>query len=370
VIPFIHTGMNIERRGMQLTPLGLAMPGTYERTRIGRFRQAETGLGTLATGVGIALVPWVQKAMNGEITGHGPTDPAERDAWMQEGHQPNSITIRGPDGKMHPVNFDQLGPLAFPLELIGNYADELRDLEKKGQVPQEHIDALAGHVLTQTLHSIGDQTFFKGPKEFFEMLDDFDRHGWRFLSSIAQGFVPASGFLRGVSTYQDPTVRKPTSISEAVKEVIPQGPWSPEDTYKSVQPKISSLGEPAKRQQIFGGAGRMALPMNISTIHDDPVLRESARIGLKIALPSAKLTGQELSKPEQTTLQQAKGHAVRDALTELYADPGWKGLDPEDQLAEAKSAVLSARKAVADQARILKEDKTPWTLDNLNPNAP
>src|SRR5215813_5285164 len=371
VMPFIHTGLNIERRGMQLTPLGLAMPGTYERTRIGRFRQAETGLGTLATGVGIALVPWVQKAMNGEITGHGPTDPAERDAWYREGHQPNSISLKGPDGQMHPVSFDQLGPLAFPLELIGNYADELRDLEKKGQVPQEHIDALAGHVLTQTLHSIGDQTFFKGPKEFFEMLDDFDRHGWRFISSIAQGFVPASGFLRGVSTYQDPTLRKPTSVGEAVKEVIPETPLTPSGySYKSVQPKITALGEPARSQQVGGGVGRMALPVNITTIHDDPVLRESARIGLKINLPSAKLTGQELSKEETTTLQQAKGYAVRDALKELYADPGWKELDPEDQLAEAKSAVSSARKAVADQARMLKEDKTPWTLENLNPNAP
>src|SRR5262249_23620093 len=173
---------------------------------------------------------------------------------------------------------------------------------------QEHIDKLAGHVVTSMLHSIGDQSFFKTPKELFEAMDDWDRHGWRLLSSIAQGFVPASGTLRSISTSQDPTFRKPTTVGEAVKEVIPQGPWSPEYTYKSVPPKISALGEPAQSHQIGGGLGRAGLPINISTITPDPVLRESARIGLKINLPSAKITGQELSTQEQTTLQQAKGH--------------------------------------------------------------
>jgi len=126
----------------------------------------------------------------------------------------------------------------------------------------------------------------------------------------------------------------------------------------------------AMSQQVGGGAGRMALPVNITTIHQDPILQKSREIGLKIALPAAKLTGQQLSRDEQTMLQQAKGHAVRDALAELYADPGWQALEKEDQLAEAKSAVLSARKAVGDQARALKDDKTRWTLENLNPNAP
>jgi hypothetical protein len=156
-----------------------------------------------------------------------------------------------------------------------------------------------------------------------------------------------------------------------VREIIPESPfWPSEYTYKSVPPKITSLGEPARSRQIGGGVGRMALPVNISQEREDPILRESARIGLKIALPAAKITGVELQRPEKTLLQQAKGHAVRDALAELYADPGWQGLEKEDQLAEAKSAVLSARKAVADQARQLRENQEPWTLESLNPFAP
>ncbi|MEI6283191.1 MAG: hypothetical protein WCP82_10855, partial [Alphaproteobacteria bacterium] len=102
IAPFIRTPTNVFKYSMERTPfaLGSLVTGRVgaevranllgERGAIARDQQ----LARIAVGSSVMLAGYFLAA-SGEITGGGPTNPAERAAWLRRGNRPYSIKVFG-----------------------------------------------------------------------------------------------------------------------------------------------------------------------------------------------------------------------------------------------------------------------------------
>ena len=205
--PVIKFPYNLTRQGVRLSPLNM-MPGTqaWRDIEAGGVKQAET-LGRWATGFGLSMGA-LALFHSGDVNGAIPKDPKERELWKQEERVPWSFQWNG-----HSVKFDKTGPLGFFLQQIGAIHEATRDSKF------DKASNLATKLVYQYGHGALNVPFLKDMNSLFDVLNNPDRSFDSFKQLTVTGFIPS--FLRDIRNQMDPTVRKPTSIKEAVENMIP-----------------------------------------------------------------------------------------------------------------------------------------------------
>ena len=151
------------------------------------------------------------KSEGDNVTGSAPKSAQDRDAFFRSGKQPYSIKIGG-----HWVRYTAgWGPLAIIAAAVAGWHGRSK---KNGTTPKsdtiQEVAAGLGNAIT-------DQTFFRGLQNLDQAVADPKRYGQQFLTEIASGLIPYSGFDRAWANALDPTIREPQGFIERIKSGLP-----------------------------------------------------------------------------------------------------------------------------------------------------
>lgn len=235
--------------------------------------------GKLATGTLLNTVLASVVYFQGDrVTGGGPKDFKQRQAWSAAGNMPYSVKI----GDKW-ISYQRLDPVAT---MIGVYAD-FKDLMEDGKMHSvdasdfEKFAAASTLVLTR---NATNKSYLTGIDKFFSMIFDPDStSAGETAGSMVGGFVP-NILSKGQSITGDQELKEIRGFADAILKRFPG---------TNLDLKRNPLGEPVVQEYFEGVAGILnpANPMIWGSAKDDPVLLELANVGHGFSAPSTKLEG-------------------------------------------------------------------------------
>lgn len=351
VAPFINTPMNLlKAAGQRADAVGVAryligrkwpkaMPELAETSN--RFlrdmlsndpRRAADAVGRITTGIG-ASVFFLSEALNGNITGHGPSDPNERAALTDTGWQPYSIKV----GDSY-ISYQRLDPFAT---FIGTAADMAEYMNQADDLEQEdHATAITGLAIGMA-NNFTNKSYLTGFANLVGAMQAPEKKVPEFFRRQAAAFVPNILSTAGYGVGQDPNLREVRSFTDALMAKVPY-------FSKTLPPRRNILGEPLERPAAVEGKDptlgtlvNLWDPIKYSRVKDDVVRNELAALGHAWEPPKRKMAGVDLMDvPAGKTTAYDRwqelqgtvsigGRNLKDALRGTIRSPEYRRLTPE-----------------------------------------
>lgn len=186
---FINIPVRTTKMGMQFTPGIGAIDYLHGTNKLDiTARQA----------IGSTVATWAAlKAANGQLNFKAPADPKEKELFYASGKKPYSMEIQG-----HTVPLQYLGPLAFPMVLVGATDYEFR----------RNPDRLNSSTIDKVRKIMGDYFFYVGQQGMLYNIPQLISDGINssLVASVGKQFIPASGTQRWAAQMID-TVQRKTS---------------------------------------------------------------------------------------------------------------------------------------------------------------
>ena len=226
VVPFIRTPANIFKYSFERTPLAPLMGDVRAQWAKGGSSRATVMARMSAGSMGMAAVAYY--ALNGAITGAGPSNWDERKALERTGWKPYSIKI---GDTYYP--YDRLDPLG---SFLGYTADITSIM---GQTDADESDSLVATGLAAFSKNFSSKTFMSGITRFIDVIESNNPKKWeRYLVSMGANLVQPVGIQahKKINQYFDPYKRDytPDSVNGLLKS-----------TFMAAQENIPGLGKDA-----------------------------------------------------------------------------------------------------------------------------
>jgi len=261
IVPFVRTPMNIIKFAGERTPLAFISKSIRADIAAGGARR-DLALARVSLG-SMVMVSTATLAAEGLVTGGGPSDPAMRQIKMNTGWQPYSIKI----GNKY-YSYSRLEPLGV---LLGISADIT---EITGQLTRDDAEKLASYSVMAFSKNVTSKTWLRGVSELFNVMEDPDRYGKRYVERFIGSTIPAG--LAQAERVIDPDLRAVYGIMDELKSRIP-------GFSKGLFPRRNIWGEPIVLQ---GGLGPdIVSPIYTSTEKDSPIDKELLRLDVPIKMP-------------------------------------------------------------------------------------
>ena len=367
IIPFFKSPANLLKYAAERSPLAPLSDRWMAEIKAGG-RQRDEALAKLTLGIG-ATGALVSYALEGKITGSGPTDPKERAALLATGWQPYSIKV----GDTY-ISIGRLDPYAT---IFGAVADAVT---AKDYMTQEEYEKALTFIPFSIASNIAQKTYLQGFTNLYESLagDYADiTTVEKFIRDTAAGLAVPNLF-RQAGAAIDPQVREANSI---IKEVQNRIPVIRGNTFtiagtdydiNRVPNKLNVWGDPITRTGALPVAGRPTIeqvgaiafnllsPVGMSTATKDPFLREIGRLQLGVAPPKKEMalsvnTGQEkplkfkleLTDQERRQFTFVSGKLGKALIQADMATPEWKKLDDDERRAQVRKRMEFSRSVFA-----------------------
>lgn len=380
--PFIRTPFNLISYAAERSPLSFSARRWREEIKAGG-RQRDDALAKLTLGLGITGTT-AAMALNGMITGSGPSDPEERAALMATGWQPYSFKFNDtyyPYGRIDPTG-----------TTIGVVADlvTMRDY-----MTEEEYGKVASLIPFAVAANLAEKTYLQGMSNLFEAfysdtapLEKIQK----YLENTAAGFYP--NIMRQTANALDPQLREASGFLEEIKNRTPivRG-----NTFRiagtdyditRVPARVDVWGEPIYRSgfikpedqspsvKSFAVVYNAAFPVRASETVKDPVKQEVARLQLGLERPDKKISvsvnaGQEeplkfsveLTDQERRQFTFASGKFAKALVEADMKTPEWKKMNDDERREQIRDRMALARKTfrsafgVRALSRYVKENK-------------
>lgn len=220
LLPFIKTPTNVLKYGQKLSPGLNLFQKEFRDSLLGRSGanlQAEAigqfSLGTLAAGYAATA------AIEGHITGGGPTDPKAKKELMATGWQPYSKVYTNADGSKKYVPYGRMDPVAIPLGMAADIVDMMH-----AAGGADKFDA--GSAITSLVMALSkqfrDKSYLLNLSQAMEAVFDNDPEGekaQRFMGNLTSNFVPFSAAMRQFNP--DDTLREARDVVDRIKATVP-----------------------------------------------------------------------------------------------------------------------------------------------------
>lgn len=316
VIPFLKTPANLITYAVKHSPAAPIFKEVRADLKAGGAKQEEAlarmGIGSLLISLGAV------GAMNGTLSGGGPEDQKERQAWLAAGNQPYSMKI---NGKWYAYN--RIEPLA---SLVGISADIAHGSEKQ-ELGLASIFKAVGRNFTS-------KTWLQGLSGVMQAMSDPDRYGESFIARTGATLAQPMTLLSHLGRYGDPYQRDSDrgSFLDQLKYRLPGETFGRE----SLPIKTDHFGQPLmEAQRQIGRAG----PIPITIPSDDPVRLEAARLGWVPGEMQNHFTfgkGQskkryDLTDDQLRELNELAGARMHAAAKNLMRTKYWATLDDEER---------------------------------------
>jgi hypothetical protein len=235
VVPFVKTPINVLRYSVKMTPVFNLLQKEF-RDNIRGVNGAEAqahayGQMTLgATFMGLAAT----LALNGKMTGAGPSDPKALKELRATGWQPYAYVIDRPDGSKRYIPMNRLDPASMSMTMMVDLVSAIRH-DPENADTEKGIMALA----LALGKNFSDRTFTQSLHQALEALtDEKGDKGEKYLASIAGNTIPLSSALRGINP--DPHLREARSFIEMTLKNVP-------GYSQTLPPSRDAFGEPIAR---------------------------------------------------------------------------------------------------------------------------
>lgn len=331
VFPFVRTPANIIQYVMDRTPLTLLNKRNRDafldfkkqvysdspeirQEAIGRMMMGTT---FLATGYMLAL--------NGNLTGGGPTSTSRRKVLQDAGWQPYSVKV----GDKY-VSYRRLDPFASFFGLMADIADAHANAD---EMTREDAEDVGMALLVSMAKNLTDKTYLTGMTRVSNALSNPERFGTMWMNSTVASFVP--NILQQANRSLEQDVKDTNNLLDAIKARIP-------GFSDDVPPRRNMLGEPVQYQRAGIPIVDSISPFDYSETTSDPLKREFAQIGHGFSPPRHVKNGVNLQEFKSRSGQTAYdrwlelhgsvkigGRSLRNALTRLIKSRSYKNLPYE-----------------------------------------
>lgn len=220
LMPFLRTPANLVSVGMRYSPLAPMMKRFRDELAEGgaaaEMAKARMALGTALTSVYIGM------AMDGDITGRGPGNRAQREAMQRQDEfggsvfQPYSIRVGN-----RWFSFERADPMGQMMGLMADMADLVKngDWDEAGRT---ELDEVWAHGIASVGQAFFDKTALRGLTEMTSaLLDGSNGEAERLLMSRASTFLPLNSALRTARRAEDPYLRETHNVVTAMMNTMP-----------------------------------------------------------------------------------------------------------------------------------------------------
>jgi len=291
ILPFVRTPTNITRFIWNRTP-GLNLMRAQYFADISGENGAEAAARARAQFVtgGLLWGAAISFALEGKITGGGPSDPAIRRQLEATGRRPYSFRIVNDDGTVTYRAYDRLDPFGAFFGIAADFA------ELASFLGERDIEQLSTDMMVALARQLQNKTYLSGLTRAVAALAEPDRRGERFIQSMAGSFVPS---LVAQAFRNDPHMREVRSVMDALRARTPGS--------EAMDPVRNILGEPVAVPPGFGpdwlspiaettrpGGAQPITPEWRHTIQDrvhDEIARQMVLHNTALRPPAPKLYG-------------------------------------------------------------------------------
>jgi hypothetical protein len=316
------------------------------------------------------------QVMSGNITGHGPSDPATRQALMEATDEngdpiwrPDSIRLPAPDGGHFWTKYTSLpGPVSIVATVMGNlydaYAFDGKDMETAPET--------AARMAQQLIPSVLDNTYMR---DFINLTEAMNANGGgvemgRVAGQVAGRFVPGAGALRTAAMITDPYQRITENPLQDIQGGIP-------GLRQMLPAQVSAYtGEPVEnRTNPLTALGGLSGNIAQAPSRPNPMAREVAELRRRplsgeqpVGSPTPRtFTRGEQARGAEFAGQRQTGEAIRGAQEEfgresgrqllpVITSPEYQRMTPE-QKAATLERVIGQEGSVRPAARYAAEGR-------------
>lgn len=287
IMPFIRTPVNIMKFVGEKTPLAPLSKAVREEIAAGGARK-DLALAKIATGSTFMMIA-ADHAMQGDITGAGPSDPRMKRALRETGWQPYSVRV-GDDY----FSYSRLDPIGAFLGLSADITEIIGQSSESDAVDMAMASSIA------IAQNVSSKTYLRGVTEFFDAVasakgdpEAGNPRMRRWVARLAGSVVPSG--VAGLEREGDPTLRSTQALGGAQKIINAVRSRIPGYS-EGLPPRLNMWGEPIV---LSGGLGPdMMSPVYTSSLKHDVVDDEIVKIGLPLSMPGKYIQGVELDGEE------------------------------------------------------------------------
>jgi hypothetical protein len=214
-------------------------------------------------------------AMDGQITGSGPSEPELRQQLMTTGWRPYSFVETLPDGSKKYTPFNRIDPFGMFFGLVADFA------QTAGQNDDRTNEDLATAMVLSLANNINNKAYFKGLVDVLSVFgwNNYNQEGstQHLLQSRMASYIPNSLQMFRDDHY----LRETRNWMDRINNKLGFG------QSRALDPKRNMFGEPVLLPPGYGAFD--VQPFVSSTRKPDPVLDELARLsnlGVQFTLPA------------------------------------------------------------------------------------
>jgi hypothetical protein len=365
ILPFVKTPFNLIKYASERSPLPFISDRWRNEIKAGG-RQRNEALAKLTLGSSIAGTIATQ-ALEGRVTGSGPSDPEERAALMATGWQPYSFKI---NDTYYP--YGRLDPFGTPIGVVADL------VTMKDYMTDEEYEKAAALIPFSVATNLAEKTYLQGATNLFEALFSRDTSPQRienYFRNAAAGLIP--NVARQTANALDPQLREADSIIKEAQNRVPiiRGEGfsllGKDFAFDAVPERIDVWGDTISRtgftpmpaeqpanDRLAGFVRNLVAPVKTSTVTTDPVKKEVARLQLGLERPDKKVSlavdvGQEkpvkfeieLTDRERRQFTFASGILAKALVEQDIKSPEWKDLTEDERKEKIRDRMTFARKA-------------------------
>lgn len=300
ILPFVRTPVNIVRFAWQRTPLigkhqrqmKMDLQARGERAAFAKAR-VEVGWAIYSSAAALAV--------QGRITGRGPSDPDLNAQWRAAGNQPYSIKL--PSGKQ--VSYRRVEPLASALGIVADAA------ESWGELSKEEDGANLGYALAAAFSaSLTNKTFMTGLSDFFEAMSS--GNDWTVkntMQNFATSFTPNA--MKQLNT--DPYLRESRTLVESFRARTP-------GLSDDLEPRRNLFGEKVMKAPVHVGQAFWPF-LTMTPPKGAKVAQELVDLGKAMSMPSPTRVEGNVDLRDRKKWDNGTGQSPYDRMFELVANP-------------------------------------------------
>lgn len=316
ITPFVKAPINLFNYAWTMTP-GLNRFNSQARAIMQAGGEPAAVLHARSTIAGTLYGYGAIQALQGNLTGRGPTDPKLRKEWLQD-HQPYSIKV----GNQW-ISYKRTDPIGMPLGIIAdgvNFASEMS---------HEHAPALQDFVvagLAATTSALSSRSYLQGLTQFAQAWGQGDTHSAQSWINNFVGNIAVPGAVDVANP--DTTMREVQTMGDAIMSRVPG--WS-----QKLDPKFNIFGEPVLRAGATQRAFNPFLFRNVSHSTEEQLLEigqgfptpPRQEMGGKIDLGDHKYDTNKIGKsPYARWMELVAQSGLRNEVTKLVRSPEFKSM--------------------------------------------
>lgn len=273
IMPFVNTPSNILTFTFERTPLA-PLTSRYRNAIAEGGAKADIALSRMALGTASILYA-TDLAMRGQVTGSGPSSPAEKQNWRRQGFQPYSVRI---GDKWFAYN--RLDPIGYLIGMGGDIGEFVLNADADEETGAEIQEGLAAAVFS-VAENLTSKSYMQGLANLVEAVSDPERFGPTYIERFAGSFIPTG--VAEIARFDDPVMRASHDIITAMKRRLP-------GFSDDMPPRRDVWGRVISYESGLGKVYDAVSPIYTSQMKPEPIDQAMSKEGFYIGMPSKALT--------------------------------------------------------------------------------